>query len=312
MGSKEKKASRTSTGIFLIMTIPVLIYFIFEAYLPMFGALLAFKQFHFARGGFFASFWSSPWVGFQNFKFLFTTDAALVMFRNTILYNLVFIITVTVCSVALAVCINELLNKKMAKIYQTMMFFPYFLTTIVVSYFVFSFFSMDMGSVNGILTHLHIHTPVNWYAKPVAWPFIIIIVNLWKGIGYTSILYLATIVGIDSQYYEAAVMDGASKWQQIKFITIPHLRPIITLMVIMALSGILKSDFGMFYVIPQNAGALLPTTQTIDTYQYRGLVTLGSIGMPAAAGLFQSFVGLILILTVNKVVKKFDSDSAMF
>jgi len=310
MGSK-KKTSRTSTGIFLLMVIPVTIYFILEAYLPMFGALLAFKQFHFYRGGFLVSLIKSPWVGFHNFTFLFTTSSAWIFTRNTIGYNLVFIITVTVCSVALAICINELLNKKMAKVYQTMMFFPYFLTTIVVSYFVMSFLDMKLGSVNGILALFHIQA-INWYGTPGAWPYILTIVNLWKGIGYTSILYLASIVGIDTQYYEAAVMDGASKWQQIKFITLPHIRPIIVLLVLMSLTGIMKTDLGMFYIVTQHAGAILPTTQTIDTYQYTGLIANSSIGMPAATGLYQSVVGLILVLCVNKLVKKFDSDSAMF
>ncbi|MEI6055537.1 MAG: ABC transporter permease subunit [Lentisphaerota bacterium] len=296
---------------FLLMVLPGFIWLVLLKYLPMCGAVLAFKNFHFSRGGFFQSLWDSSWCGFQNFYFLFNSHTAWVITRNTILYNLVFIITGTILSLAIAVGLSEILNKRLAKLYQTCMFFPYFLSWVVVGYLLFGFISFDKGSINSILALFHI-PPVQWYDDSAYWPYILTFINLWKNAGYTSVIYLAAIIGIDKQYYEAAEIDGASKWQQVRFITMPHLKGLITVLTLLAVGRIFAADFGLFYQVPLNSGALYPVTDVIDTYVFRGLMYTGDIGMTTAAGLYQSVVGLVLILVVNNVIKKYDKDSAMF
>ncbi|MCP4180709.1 MAG: sugar ABC transporter permease [bacterium] len=309
--STKKSFKPSKNVLFLIMVFPALIWFILIAYLPMFGLVLAFKRFHFYRGGFFESLLHSQWVGLENFYFLFTSHAAYIITRNTLLYNLSFIILTTVCSIAIAICLSELLNKRLAKFYQTFMFLPYFLSTIVVGYVLLSFLSVDKGSINHALMFFGMH-PINWYSHPGYWPAILIIITLWKNIGYTSIFYLAAILAIGRHFYEAAELDGASKWQQIWNITIPHIKPIIIILVLIAIGNIFKADFGTFYWYPMNSGALFPATNVIDTYVFRGLMDSGNVGMTTAAGLYQSVMGLILIVSLNKLVKKFDSENAMF
>lgn len=293
------------------MVLPGVIWFLLFSYLPMFGTVLAFKDFRISRDGFFASVMNSEWVGFENFKYLFSTDAAFVITRNTILYNLVFIILGLVLAVAVAIILNELANKKLAKIYQTGILFPHFLSWVIVSYFLYTFLSVDRGLVNNILDWFGIDA-ISWYNEPKFWPVIIIFMAMWKGIGYGSIVYLAAIIGIDKTYYEAAMIDGATKWQQIRFITIPMIKPLIFILTILNVGKIFNSDFGLFYQLPRDSGALYSVTNTIDTFVYRGLMTLGDIGMSTAAGLYQAFVGLILVLLTNYIVRKKDSDNALF
>ena len=295
----------------LLMLLPGLIWLFLLKYLPMGGVILAFKEFHFTRGGFFTSLINSPWVGWTNFKFLFASENAWIITRNTILYNLVFIVLGTVMSLVIAIALSLILSKTLAKVYQTCLFLPYFLTWVVVGYLLLSFLSFDKGTVNSIL-HLFNIKPVQWYDRASAWPYILTYVNLWKNVGYSAVIYLAAIVGIDRQYYEAAEIDGANKWQQVINITLPHLKPLIIVMTLLALGRIFSADFGLFYQATLNSGALYPTTDVIDTYVFRGLMYTGDIGMSTAAGLYQSIVGFILIITVNKMVKKMDKDSAMF
>jgi putative aldouronate transport system permease protein len=296
---------------FLLMVLPGAIWFLLFAYLPMPGVIIAFKEYRFGRGGFFSSIIESKWIGFQNFEFLFKAHDAYIITRNTVLYNLVFILLGLVVSVAMAILLNELRNKKLAKLFQTAMFMPYFLSWVIVSYFTFSFLSTDKGALNQILGYFGVD-PISWYNEIAYWPYILVLMSLWKGVGYSSVIYLAAIAGIDKSYYEAAMIDGANKWQQIIRITIPMIKPMMIVLTILAIGGIFRADFGLFYQIPRESGTLFPVTNVIDTYVYRSLALSGDFGMSAAAGLYQSLVGLILVLSANKIVKKINADHALF
>ncbi|WP_274648650.1 ABC transporter permease [Paenibacillus humicola] len=295
----------------LLFVLPGTIWFLLFSYLPMFGTIISFKQYRFDPDGFIASILNSKWVGFDNFKFLFQTNDAWVITRNTVLYNFVFIILGTVCSIAMAVILSEIANKRLAKWYQTGMFLPYFLSWVIVGYFVFSFLSMDRGLLNRILSGLGAD-PIQWYSEPKYWPYILVLVSLWKGVGYNSVVYLASIMGIDKSLYEAAMIDGANKWQQIRRITIPLLTPLITILTLLAIGRIFYADFGLFYQVPRDSGTLYSVTNVIDTYVYRGLKVNGEIGMSTAAGLYQSFVGFVLVITSNYIVRRFNKDNALF
>ena len=294
----------------LLLTIPGAIWFLVFAYLPMFGVIVAFKRWR-IHGGFFESLMNSKWVGFDNFKFLFQSSDAWLITKNTVLYNIVFIILGIVLPVTLAILLNELLNKKLAKFYQCSMFLPYFLSWVVVSYCLYAFLSPEKGYVNGILQSMG-GKGISWYTEPKYWPFIIIFMSQWKAVGYGTVVYLASICGIDKSYYEAAMIDGASKFQQIKYITVPLLKPVMIIMFITSIGGMFRGDLGLFYQLPKDSGALYPVTNVIDTYVYRGLMNLGDIGMSSAASLYQSFVGLILIVTSNAIVRKVDEENAFF
>jgi putative aldouronate transport system permease protein len=295
----------------LLMILPGTIWFLIFAYLPMFGTVLAFKDFRISPDGFFASVFNSEWVGFKNFEYLFTTNDAYIITRNTILYNLAFIILGLVFAVGFAIMLSELVNKRTAKVYQTGMFLPHFLSWVIISYFAFTFLSVDKGTLNQIITYFG-GDPISWYSEAKYWPFILVFVGIWKGVGYNSVIYLAAITGIDKSYYEAAVIDGATKWKQVRYITIPLLKPLMIILTILAIGGIFRSDFGLFYQLPKDSGALYPVTNVIDTFVYRGLINMGDIGMSTAAGLYQSLVGLILILVANYIVRRIEKDHAIF
>lgn len=292
------------------LAVPGFIWFLIFTYIPMIGIVIAFKKWR-VNGGFIQSLVTSEWVGFKNFKFLFSSSDAWLITRNTVLYNMVFIVLSIVIPVIIAILINELLNKKLAKLYQSAMFLPYFLSWVVVSYCLYAFLSPDKGFINGILQNMGMDS-VSWYSEQKYWPFIIVLMSQWKTIGYNTVVYLASVCGIDHTYYEAAMIDGATKWQQVKFITIPLLKPVIIVLFILAIGKVFNADFGLFYQLPKNSGALYPVTNVIDTYVYRGLMTMGEIGMTSAAALYQSVVGLILIVVSNLIVKKIDSDNALF
>ncbi|WP_193556474.1 ABC transporter permease subunit [Paenibacillus lutimineralis] len=295
----------------LLMVLPGALWFLFFSYLPMLGTVIAFKEYRFDRDGFWASIVNSKWVGWQNFKFLFSTNDAYIITRNTLLYNIVFIFLGLILSVLLAVILSEITNKRLSKVYQTGMFLPYFLSWVIVGYFTFSFLSSDRGLLNGVFNSLGI-PPIQWYSESKYWPLILVLVYLWKAVGYNSVVYLASIMGIDKSLYEAAMIDGASKMQQIRAITLPMLKPIITIMTLLAIGKIFYADFGLFYQVPRDSGTLYGVTNVIDTYVYRGLKTTGEIGMSAAAGLYQSVVGFTLVMTSNYIVRKFDKDNALF
>ncbi|WP_246067316.1 ABC transporter permease [Paenibacillus koleovorans] len=291
----------------LLLLLPGVLYLILNNYMPMFGLMIAFKSIDYSKG-----IWGSDWVGFKNFEFLFTTRDAWLITRNTVLYNAVFIVLHLVVPVAFAIALNELRLRLAARFYQSVMFLPYFLSMIVVSYLGYSLLNSEYGFINKSVLEPLGFDPVSWYTKSELWPFILPLVNIWKTVGYYSIVYLAAVIGIDNEYYEAALIDGASKWQQIRRITIPLIKPVLIVMTLLQVGKIFNADFGLFYQVPLDSGALFPTTQVIDTYVYRALLTLGDIGMSSAAGLYQSFVGFILVLTTNYIVRRVDKENALF
>ena len=295
----------------LVMLLPGFIWLVIFSYLPMFGIVIAFKDFRITPDGFFASLFRSEWVGLENFKYLFASQDAWIITRNTISYNVVGILLSTFFTVSLAIILSQIANKKMIKRLQTFMIFPNFLSWVVISYFVFTFLSSDKGLFNQWIVAFG-GEPINWYNTAKYWPFILVFTSLWKGVGYGSIIYYASIMGIDPTYYEAALVDGASKWQQIRNVILPHLRSIVVIMLILSVGNIFRADFGLFYQLPRNSGALYDVSNVLDTYVYRSLMNTGDVGMSTAAGLFQSTVGFVLILITNKIVNKLDPSSALF
>ena len=290
-----------------LMFVPGFVYLFINCYIPMFGIQIAFRRYN-ARDGIYGS----PFCGLDNFKFLFQTNDAWIMTRNTLLYNLVFIILGNVLAIAIPIMLNEITGKKKKQVYQTIILIPYLISMIIVSYLAFAFLSSSNGFFNNsILKGLGLPA-VDWYNTPKYWPFILVFINLWKSLGYSMILYYATICGIDYTLYEAAEIDGANRWQKITHVTLPSLKSTIIILVLMSLSGIFRSDFGLFYQVTQNSGPLIKVTQTIDTYVYRGLMQTNNIGMSSAAGVYQSVVGFILVMTANGIVRKVDKDSALF
>lgn len=289
-----------------MLTVPGLIYLLINNYLPMAGIFIAFKDLNYAKGLF-----GSDWVGFKNFKFLFATNEAFRMIRNTVCYNLVFILLGTVLAVVVAILMNEITHMAISKYYQGSMILPNLISMVIVSYIVYAFLSPETGLLNAVLKSFG-KDPISWYSKAEAWPYILVIVQMWKVVGYNSIVYIAAIAGIDPNLYEAARLDGAGKWKQITQITLPQLKPMITLMLLMSCGRIFASDFGLFYQVPQNSGALYSVTQTIDTYVYRGLMQLGDVGMSSAAGLFQSVVGFLFVLGANTIVRFTNKEDALF
>ena len=281
-----------------LMMIPGFLYLIINNYIPMFGIIVAFKNYNYSLGIF-----GSKWNGLKNFKFLFKTKDAFTITRNTLVYNAVFIILGNSLGILIAILLNEIRSKMAKKTYQTIILLPFLLSIVIVSYIVYGIFSTEFGIANHMLTSLG-KDRISWYSTPKYWPFILTFINLWKNMGYNTVLYYATLIGIDVSYYEAAVVDGASRWQRIRYITIPSLIPTITIMVLMAISRIFYSDFGLFYQVPLNSGPLIDVTNTIDTYVYRGLRENSNIGMSAAAGLYQSVVGFIVVIAANTLVKR--------
>lgn len=306
--SKAKK-----TLMLLSMVAPGALWLLLLRYLPMGGIILAFKNYKIYPKDptFLNNLIHSKWVGLDNFKFLFTTGDSWVMIRNTLAYNIVFIILGVIIPVAFAIMMSELSKKFVAKTYQTLMFFPYFLSWVVVSYFLNAFIDAQYGLIP-MAQRAAGETAVSWYTTPGPWPYIIVFANLWKNVGYSTVLYLAAITGIDQTQYEAAAIDGASKWQQILHVTLPNLRTMIAILFILNVGKIFNTDFGLFWNVPMQNGALFSVTQVIDTYIYRVLMNTGNIGQSTAAGLLQNIVGFICIIGANAVVKKIDSDSTLF
>ena len=311
MKSKAKKDKKLKKRLIryiplYIMALPGLLYLFINNYMPLPGLVLAFKKYNAKKGIF-----GSANVGFKNFKYLFATKDAFVITRNTILYNVVFIIVNTVLAVFVAILLAEM-TSKLKKTYQIIILLPFMISMVIVSSLAFGFLSNDNGFLNNTILKALGKEPVQWYMQKQYWPFILVFVNAWKVIGYNCIIYLSTILGIDRSIYESASIDGAGKWTQIAKITIPLLKPTIIMMTLLAVGRIFYSDFGLFYQVPQNQGALFSVTNTIDTYVYRGLLELGDMSMASAAGLYQSVVGFICILAANLIVRKLDPESALF
>lgn len=292
---------------FYIMMLPAVIYLFINNYMPMSGLVLAFKKYN-VRDGIFGS----PWVGLQNFEFLFATKDAWVITRNTILYNLVFIVAGTAAAIGLAVILNDVTSKRRKKVYQTIVLLPYMISMVVVAYLANAFLSSDTGFINNYILEPLGLQPVSFYSEPQYWPFILVFINIWKGVGYSCIMYLANLGGIDPGYYEAAALDGASRWQRFTKITLPCLKPTIITLTILAIGKMFYSDFGLFYQVPMQSGSLFSVTQTIDTYVFYGLMKNGNIGMSAAAGFYQSMVGFVLVLGTNAIIRKISKENAMF
>ena len=289
-----------------IMALPGLIYLFINNYMPLPGLVLAFKKYNAKKGIF-----GSAFVGFKNFKYLFATKDAFIITRNTICYNLAFIVVNTILAIFVAILLAEM-TSKIKNLYQCLILLPFMISMVIVSYLVYGFLSTDNGFMNNTLLPLFGKEPVNWYMEKKYWPFLLTFVNAWKVIGYNSIIYISTILGIDRGIYESAAIDGAGKWMQIRKITIPLLKPTVIMLTLLAIGRIFYSDFGLFYQVPQNQGALFAVTNTIDTYVYRGLLELGDMSMASAAGLYQSLVGFVLILGANYMVSRIDKDSALF
>jgi putative aldouronate transport system permease protein len=297
--------------VFLLLVAPGAIFLILFFYVPVLANVVAFQHFSYSDQGFVAGVLQSTWAGIDNFKFFFQSSDFWIVIRNTLGYNLTFLALNFFFAIFFAVVMSQLRNRRLLKVYQTSMLFPYFLSWAILAYFVFAFLSPDKGVLNSFIKSFG-GKPIDWYNDPTWWPVIIIIMGVWKGIGYNSILYFATVMGIDPAYYDAAMIDGANKWQQIRHVVLPHLLPIATLMLILNIGGIFRSDFGLFYLVPKMSPSLINITQTFDTYVYRSLTQTSDIGMATAAGLLQSVVGTILLLLANWVVRRTEPESALF
>jgi putative aldouronate transport system permease protein len=278
----------------------------------MFGVIVAFKNLKFTSNNFIINLLTSEWVGFKNFEFFLKTKDAFTITSHTILYNLVFIVMNLVAAIVAAIGLNELRNRLFSKFYQTVMLLPHFLSWVIGGLLAFAFLSTEHGFINkSILMPLGLD-PIGWYSEPRYWPVILPIVNMWKHLGYNTVVYLASITNIDTQLYESAVMDGAGKWKQTWHITIPMLIPMMIILTILQIGRIFNADFGLFFQITRNAGALYETTSVIDTYAYNALQVMGDIGMSSALGLYQAVVGFTLVLLSNLAVRKIERDSALF
>lgn len=303
---KKKNALKEYWPLYLMM-LPALLYLLINNYIPMAGMVIAFKKLNFAKG-----IWASPWAGIKNFKFLFASKDAWIITRNTLLYNVAFILVNMVVGIAIAILITEVRNTKLKKVYQSAILLPFLMSMVILSYIVYALLSAENGLVNNSILPLFHIDPIQWYQKPKYWPAILIIANCWKGVGYGCLIYIASLIGIDPSFYEAARLDGASKWQEITKITLPSLVPTIITLLLLSIGRIFYSDFGLFYQVPMNSGVLFPTTNVIDTYVYRALIEQGNISMSSAAGVYQSLVGFCVVMLSNWIVRKVDKDQALF
>lgn len=303
----KRKVELSRVWPYYVMVLPGLIYLLINNYLPMFGIVIAFKDMNFMKGIF-----GSEWCGLENFRFLFGTKDAWTITRNTICYNIVFFVVGTVMAIFLAICINEVCSKFSSKIYQTFILLPYLMSWVVISYLAFAFLSGENGYLNKNLFPMLGLKPVNWYQDKSYWPFILVLVNTWKNVGYSMIIYYSSIVGISQDYYEAARIDGATKLKQIRYITLPMLKSTVITLFILTIGQVFRSDFGLFYQVTKNSGPLYEYTRTIDVYVYQALMKNADYGMSSAASVYQSICGFILIILANQVVKKYEKKSALF
>lgn len=305
---KKRKYNLKRYSPLLFMMLPGLLYLLVNNYLPMFGIVIAFKDINFTKG-----ILASDWVGLKNFEYLFKTSDAFIITRNTILYNVLFLFLGTVLSLSFAILLNEIRRKFLLRTYQAIISMPHLISWVIISYLVYAFLNPENGLMNRtILPMLGMDEGISWYTEAKYWPVILTLVDQWKGIGYGSIVYFAALLGINEEYYEAARIDGASRIQQILRITLPIVVPVIIMMALLQLGRIFYSDFGLFYQVTLNSGALFETTATIDTYVFNGLTGSGNMGMSAAAGFYQSVVGFVLVITVNYLVRRKSKESALF
>jgi putative aldouronate transport system permease protein len=299
-------------GMFYLMMAPALIVLIVNNYIPMLGATIAFKQITYESRNFMDNFMHGKWVGWDNFKFLFSTSDAWRITRNTVGYNAIFIVLNLIIGVGFALMFNMMRNRLAAKIHQTMMFLPFFLSWIIISYLVYAFLNPQLGFMNHYILPWLGMDEVEWYSDKTWWPYILPLLNTWKGIGYYAVLYLAAIIGIDKEFYEAATIDGASKSRQVWSITLPLIRPVIIILTMLQIGRIFYADFGLFFQATRNAGALYDSTLVIDTYVYQGFLVTGDIGLSSAAGFYQAVVGFVLVLGSNLIVRRISKEDALF
>jgi len=290
----------------LLICMPALALLFVFCYLPMGGAIIAFKDYQYSLGIF-----GSPWVGFENFEFFFTGQDIVRIVRNTVGYAILFILLKVAVGIAIALMLFEVKKVLAVKYYQTTMILPNFLSWVIVGYISYIILSPTSGVLNQILCFFGASEGVDWYSKVGAWPVILTIAHVWKAMGMDSVLFYAALMGLDAEVYEAATIDGANKWQQIIRISIPLLRPISCIVIILGMGSVFRGDFGLFYQIPRDIGILYPVTDVIDTYIYRGM-RAGTLSMSSAVGLIQSVVGLIMVVFTNSVVKRIDSDSSLY
>ena len=289
-----------------LMILPTLLFFIVFNYLPMIGAYFAFTEYNFKLG-----YFSSPFVGFKNFEYLIQSGILSSLTVKTILYNIAFIFFGNLCQVICAIFLNDLTSKKFVRVSQTIIFLPYFISMVLVGMFAYSILNIDNGFINALMKKANL-APFNFYMTPGAWPLIIIVIHVWKGLGYGTVIYLSALTGIDPELYEAARIDGASKWQQLASITVPMIKPTAILLMMFSLGGIMKGQFELFYQLIGKNGVLYETTDIIDTYVYRSLMVNYDIGMSSAAGLYQSIFGFVIVVSVNALVRRYEASYALF
>ncbi|MBP5304818.1 MAG: sugar ABC transporter permease [Lachnospiraceae bacterium] len=290
----------------LLMLIPAVVYVILFAYLPMTGIIVAFKKYNYNQG-----IYKSPWVGLNNFKFLFISKKLWPLTRNTLGYNLAFIVFGMFFQVSFAIILNEIRCKVFKKTAQSIMFLPYFISWVVVAAMVQAFFGYETGLVSKLIENAG-GTRINITTTTWIWPFLLVFLNLFKGTGYGTVVYLAAITGMDQEIYEAAEVDGANVWQRIKYITIPFLKPTMATMFMLALGGVFRGDFGLFYQTIGNNGQLLEVADVLDLFIYRVMISNNDIGMSAAAGFYQSILCFATIVTVNSIIKRVNPDYTLF
>lgn len=287
----------------VIMALPVFLILFFIMYVPMAGLVMAFKNYDFSKG-----IWASPWNGIENFKFLIASKSTfLSMTKNTIMYYIIFTALGTFLNVVLAIAIDQFVFKKVAKTMQTIMIIPVFISYAAVQFIVYAFISTDTGILNNTLG-----MSARFYSTASYWPLILTIVKMWNSVGYGSVLYMSVLAGIDTELYEAAQIDGANKWKQIWHITLPSLIPMITVMLLLSVGNVMRSDTGLFYQVTRNSGTLYSTTQVIDSYVLNAIFKNSNFGFTAATSFFQSIVGLLLMLFANGMVRKIAPENALF
>lgn len=307
-GSRKRRKVRWRRVLpFYVMALPGLIYLVLNNYIPMFGILIAFKNMNFQKG-----ILGSPWCGFDNFRYLFASAAGWEVLRNTVGYSILFHVVGTISAIFVAIMINEICRLRLKKLYQSLMLLPYMISWVIVSYLAYAYLASETGLINNAILEPLGLEPVIWYQEPKYWPFLLLFFSVWKGIGYSMIVYLSSIVSISSDYFEAARIDGASKWKQVRYITLPLLKPTVITLSVLAVGSIFRSDFGLFYQLPRNSGILYPVTRTLDVYVYQALLQNADYGMSSAASVYQSVVGFVLILVTNFIIRKYEANSALF
>jgi len=303
---RTKKITGIDNIYLSFMSAPGMLLILVFSYFPMYGLIVAFKKYSFDKG-----ILGSPWAGFSNFEFFFSSESFWPVIRNTLLLNLGSIVATTIASVAMALLLYEVTRSLLIKIYQTTLFFPFFLSWVVVSFASYAFLSENLGIFNSLLERFGFDA-VGWYSERKYWPIILILASVWKNVGYGTLIYYACLISIDKEYFEAAQIDGASRIRTVWFISLPFLFPVLTILTLLSIGRIFYSDFGLFYFLPMQSGMLMSATDVIDTYAYRTLRILGDFGMSSAVNFIQSVLGLVVIFMANYAARKIDKDSALF